>query len=591
MIEMKNQERMILVGLGLLQGILYYLLFNWFDHNRQMQMASAALIAITTVFVVTVQFSWSGKDPLRLIGTALVKAGLFGIITWWVWSQVPVSKVTYDGDDFRFFTWPLGSLLAFYLLLPYVQIWQKTGRLKFPYSDLYRHSWNNFFIAGIGLLVAGLYWILVELCAGLFHAVGVTVVGEIIHKRAFVMITLSAMFGLGVAMGKEGDRIINTLRMIAGAIFRGLFPLLVLIILAFLLALPVTGLKPLWATRSASGILLGLSLLTILFINALFQDGDHVAAYPPWLRRAVQAVLLTMPVVTLLTGYSIGLRINQYGFTPERVYVFIFTIVTGLYGAGYAAALFIKQDAWLGLLRPVNKWMSFLVVALALLTHTAGLDPLKWSAYSQYRLLLKQKVSAAKFDFGALRFKLGHYGNDRLESLAQLQDHPEKKIIVQQLKVLKSLTDYSQWRYPAKEEAKLTFGDFIVMTPFGRLPDGLFEEIVKPYYHLSWPEREECAKEKECVIAVLGSSQVPKNSYALVTGKENDTDFEVSLYGINHNNKWYSMGSTRFGEKGTKIGRDQVIEALRKGEVTGSQPFFQCLQINGKSICSNYEND
>lgn len=590
MIEIKHRERIILVGLGLLQGFIYYILFRWFDHNRQMQVASAPLIVFTTVFVATVQFSWSGKYPLRLAGTALVNAGLFGIITWWVWAQVPVGKVSYDGDDFRFFTWPIGSFLAFYLLLPYIQIYQNSGRLKFPYSDLYRHSWNNFFIAGIGFLVMGLYWLLVELCAGLFHAVGISVIGEIIHKRPFVMITLSAMFGLGVAMGKEGDRIINTLRTIAAAIFRGLFPLLVLIILAFLLALPVTGLKPLWATRSATGILLGLSLLTILFLNALFQDGDQTSPYPPWLRRAIQAVLLTMPVVTLLTGYSIGLRINQYGFTPERVYAFIFTIVTGLYGVGYAAALFKKQEVWLGLLRPVNKWMSFVVIAIALLTHTAGLDPLKWSAYSQYRILLKQKVSAAKFDFGALRFKLGHYGNDRLESLAQLQDHPEKKIIVQQLKVLKSLTDYSQWKYPAKEEAKLTAGDFIVMTPSGKLPDGLFEEIVKPYFHLSWSEREVCSQKKECVIAVLTLSQAPKNSYALVTGRETDSVFDLSLYGIDHNNKWYSMGSVIFGEKGTRMVRSQVIEALRKGEVEGRQPFFQCLQINDKTIC-NEEND
>lgn len=376
-VENIHRERLILAGIGLFQGCLYWILYEWRSDSPHVQAMLASVFVLITVWAITIQFAWSGDNELRLVGVGLVKATVLGLVTYWVWSQIPAKTDLYDGDRYRLFSWSVGSVLVLYVLLPYVQIYQRSGRAQFPYPELYRHSWNNFFIGVVGSFVTGLYWILVELCAALFRALGVTVIQEMVHWPLFVMATLSTMMGLGIAIGKENDRIIDTLRTIAATVFRALLPLLVVIVLAFLLTLPFTGLQPLWDTKWASAILLSVLLTTILFINAVFQDGAVAIPYGLWLRQAVQLVLLTMPVITVLTGYSIGLRIAQHGITPDRFYVVLSVVVTGLYGLGYALAVVRNDEVWLGLLRPVNVVMSFVVIGVALLTHTPMLDPLR----------------------------------------------------------------------------------------------------------------------------------------------------------------------------------------------------------------------
>ena len=144
------------------------------------------------------------------------------------------------------------------------------------------------------------------------------------------------MAGIGVALAKEHAQIINTLRAISSSLFRSLTPLLVVIALSFVATLPFTGLAPLWATKWASSILLSLLLLILLFVNAVFQDGEGTAPYGRSLRRGVEATLMVMPILVALTLYSMNLRVVQYGFTPERYYAIVFAIVLGGYSASYA---------------------------------------------------------------------------------------------------------------------------------------------------------------------------------------------------------------------------------------------------------------
>ena len=548
------------------------------------------MFVFITVWSITMQFARSGENELRLVGVALVKAIVLGLVTYWVLGQVPAKADLYDGDRYRLLTWSIGSTLVLYVLLPYIQIYQNSGRLQFPYPELYRYSWNNFFIGLVGSFVTGLYWLLVELCAGLFRALGVTVVQEMVHRPLFVMVTLSAMMGLGIGMGKENDRIINALRTIAATVFRALLPLLVVIILAFLLTLPFTGLQPLWDTKWASAILLSVLLLTILFINAVFQDGAVVIPYGRWLQRGVEAVLFTMPVVTVLTAYSIGLRIAQHSITPDRFYVVLFVVVTGLYGLGYTAAILRSQEIWLGLLRLVNIGMSFVVVGLALLAHTPVLDPLRWSADNQYQRLLTGRVSAAEFDYGALRFELGHLGYAKLQALGTLENHPEKAVIAQQLQAVRQVKHYYEWKQLAAKSGKpqLTVGDLQVLTPSGQLPDGLLDQL-RVANRANNSEVEECIKGKQCVVVSSNLDDDLEKEYVFVTSGMTSTRFFTAyLYGQGGDHTWRRIGTVHFGGEKARYDRAHLIEALRQGRVRPAQPVYKCLLIEQDKICNEY---
>ncbi|THI84990.1 MAG: DUF4153 domain-containing protein [Nitrospira sp. CG24A] len=321
------------------------------------------------------------------------------------------------------------ATLIFFFLFPYLQIYQRSGEVAFPYQELYRHSWNNFFLAGLGWFYAGIYWALVWMCGGLVKALGINTVQELISKPSFIAITTGIMGGVGIALAKEHAHIITTIRSIAAALFRSLTPLLVVIVLSFLAILPFTGLAPLWATKWASSILLALLLLILLFVNAVFQDGEGTSPYGTLVRRGVEAMLVAMPILVGLTIYSMNLRIEQYGFTPERYYAIVFAIVLGGYGIGYAWSAARTSSQWLGGIRGFNVALSFLVLGLAFATHSPLMDPLKRSAEDQEQRFLSGKTDVAHFDFGTMRFELGHYGQEVLDRLAQLTTHPEHQQI------------------------------------------------------------------------------------------------------------------------------------------------------------------
>lgn len=359
---------------------------------------------------------------LRLVPIGAIEALVLAVLTYWVWDQVPGGSRLHYGDDYRLTTWSVASFVIVYVSMPYIQIFQRTSRFSFPYADLYRYSWGNFYIGIIGSGVAGLYWILVEVSAGLFRALGITAIQEIVHEDWFPLVTIPVLMGLGIAICKENDRTIDRLREIFATTFRVLFPMLAAIVLSFLCVLPVTGLTPLWDTKWALAILLAVLLLVVLFINAVYQDGDTAVTDRPWYRRGMTAVIVAMPVFTVLSLYSLTLRIDQYGFTPDRLYALIFAGVLGIYGLGYGLAVLRRGGKWLAFLQPVNIALSLVVAGLALLLHTPVLDPLRLSADSQYRRLASSEAGAATFDYGTLRFDLGHAGHEKLQALRQLSE-------------------------------------------------------------------------------------------------------------------------------------------------------------------------
>src|SRR5262249_1829590 len=352
-----SRERILLSVVGLVQGIVVWLIIRTTFESGE-RPPYDALLTFVLCSGILFQFASSTSAYRRLAFWVLTIAVPFALVTYHVERLLPLIPYHYRGDDFRVRTWIIAGGLAVYTMLPYLQIYQRTGKPIFPYSDLYQHSWNNFFVAALGWFYTGIYWMLVWMCAALFKAVGITAIQTLITKPSFIAITTATMGGLGVALAKEHAQIITTLRTIAATIFRSLTPLLVLTVLGFVGTLPFTGLQPLWDTKWASAILLAVLLLILLFVNAVFQDGTARHPYGHLLQRGVEGMLLAMPLLVGLTLYSMHLRIAQYGLTPERYYAMVFALVLGTYGIGYALSVVRSDGIWLGGIRRYNIALS-----------------------------------------------------------------------------------------------------------------------------------------------------------------------------------------------------------------------------------------
>ncbi len=167
----------------------------------------------------------------------------------------------------------LGMAVAVFVVLPWWQFQLQHGHWRASYPELFERAWQNGLTLALAALFTGLTWLLLWLWSALFQLLDVTVFRDLFRQDAFIALATGSLAGFGVLIGRTQHRAIQITRQVLFAICRGLLPLLSFIAVLFVLSLPLTGLEPLWKTRSAAGLLLVLSLLLVTFTNAVYQQG------------------------------------------------------------------------------------------------------------------------------------------------------------------------------------------------------------------------------------------------------------------------------------------------------------------------------
>lgn len=571
-------NRFVLAGIGLLQGVVSWLVVRFWPSAPHKAVFLAALLVFVLISGLTFQLVWQGRRVVRLTALSALLGALWALIALWVWWQLPPAGAPYSGDGYRITTFVFAAILGVHVLLPFGQIYYETDRFRFPYTELFRHSWNTPFILAVGFLLLGLYWMLVTLWAELFNMLGVSFFRDVFYSTPFIQLTSYTAFGLGLAIGKESHKVINTLRGITLTVFRILMPLLAFIALLFLVALPFTGLQPLWSTKAASPLLLTVLALSLLFINAVFQDGAGEPPYVILVRREVEGLLMVMPIFAGLVLFSIGLRIQQYGLTPDRFYATLAGSVFLLYGLGYAAAVIRRTTVWIGLIRPINIGLALLLVVLAITSHTPVLDPLAWSARNQYQRLMEGKADPHDFDYGALRFQMGRTGYAKLEALGRIQDHPNAQLIRQQVASAKEAKSYYSLRKrrPAKPSTAVELQAQLEVLPKGAtLPDGLVQTIVVSHGNGA----ENCVRVGGCLLYAINLDEDPENEYLLVPPLRSYDSMTLFDHGAQG---WEKVGPLVL-RHGAWVKPAELIEKLRASEIDVTTPVYRDIKI-GDSV-------
>lgn len=307
---------------------------------------------------------------------------------------------------------PFGASMAvgLFVALPWLQCRLAHGHWRAPYPCLFEHAWQNTLTLALAALFTGICWLVLWLWGALFALVKIDFFRELFREDAFAYLATGAMAGLGILIGRTQHRAVQVARQVLFAIFTGLLPLLAFIAVLFIASLPFTGLEPLWEMRSAATTLVAVVALLVAFTNSVLQDGEGERPYPAWLRRLVDAGLALMPLYALLALYALWLRIAQHGWTSDRVWAVLLAVVVTGYAFGYAWAVLRGGDRWLGRIRPVNRTMSLVVVALAVLANTPLLDPHRIAVGSQLQRLADGRTAIDDFDLEWLRHDSGRRG-------------------------------------------------------------------------------------------------------------------------------------------------------------------------------------
>ncbi|MCI3131026.1 DUF4153 domain-containing protein [Phenylobacterium aquaticum] len=414
--EPTREEALTRIGIGFAQGLLLYGLTEWGKHlgdQRGLNALFGALILTAVLIPVAAQGAINRMKQLTLtrwlVGAGLTLAFL-GAYGSWCAEKIGSDHVP---SGLLFLASAVGLFIAHQLIAA-----AQLGRRWFAdYHRYFDGAWKD----GVRLVLAVLFvaalWILLALGAALFKLIGIRLIGDIIDKPWFAFPATTTFFAIAIHITDVRAGLVRGIRTVALTLLSWLSPVMALIGAGFLAALPFTGLAPLWATKSAAGILLSAAAALIVLTNAAYQEGEE-NAYPPlalkWTARLT--ALLILPLV-VIAAYGVVLRIGQYGLTPERILAAACVLVGLCYGGGYAFAA-CWPKSWMTPLERTNIATAHVVIAVLLALFSPIADPSRLSVGDQVHRLDAGKVTPDKFDYRFLRFDAGRYGADALGKLA-----------------------------------------------------------------------------------------------------------------------------------------------------------------------------
>lgn len=400
-----------LAGLGLLAALAVHFLLGDTPFYR-VQPTSLTLALVTGITVTAGLIGFTIERRLwwaSLIFSAAMGA-LAGAVIWWNGGPDQWS----GGDGWRTFSLFLGIAIA----APLFQAARDTGRMRFPYASVHDHAWTNVVLWGACWAFVGIVFALSYLLAELFHLIKIDLLKDLLEKNWFWRGLVGLAFGGAVGLLREHDKVVHLLQRVVAMVLAVLAPVLAVGLILFVLALPFTGLGALWeATSATTPLLLSCCVGALILANAVIGNAPSEARTFPLLKYGAMGLGLVMLPLAVIAAIAVGLRIGQYGFTPDRLWALTFVIVASAYGLAYLVSLLIGRLHWAERARPANLNLAFVLCGLALVLATPLISFNAISTRDQVARLESGRIAPDKFDWRALAFEFGQAGRDALKKL------------------------------------------------------------------------------------------------------------------------------------------------------------------------------
>lgn len=487
-----------------------------------------------------------------------------------------------------------GSILISLVTLTFFQTWHEargrraaegnpTAWRGLSYERLFGHIWETLLVVAVSFCFLGLVWLLLWLFASLFESVGVAAFNELIEESYFAWPVSCGAFALSIHFTREHKRIVAALRSIVFTLFSVLAPVFLVLSASFLMALFLGGFERLTSLVSASTTLLVLTGFGLVFVNAVIRDGQAADRQHALVRTSA---LLLVPSLFFFCGfavYAIGLRIEQYGLTPDRIFVAIITALLTLTSFAYLAAL-LARSRWMIYCRRANVALALVVAVVAVVLQTPLADPYRLSAESQYRRLAAGTADAATFDYGFLRYKLGNAGKAVLERIAKDSGVAPQDVVAEQLARLAGTSDFWEWwglqfqdQRAANAQEALADRQRVRRIPASlELPEDLSLNSLNYWSRGS----ENCGAEKgkQCLITAVDITDQPGHEFLLAYKDRHQKPRLVLLERIEGGSDWQVL------ELEPKSDADALWSALLDQDFEPVPPIHRDLRIGAETI-------
>ena len=448
------------------------------------------------------------------------------------------------------------------------------------YANYFDISWKH----GVQLVLAGIFlgvfWALLFLGAKLFGLIRIELFADLIKRPWFAIPATMLVLTLAIHITDLRPGIVRGTQTLMLTLLSWLLPMMALIAFGFTVALSFTGLDPLWNTHRATAILLIAAFALILLINSAYQDGgpEHFRAAPLRYSSVLAAVLLA-PLLGL-ASYALLLRVQQYGWTPDRIITLACIAVAACYAVGYFVAA-LRSGLMLRELETTNVLTAFFIVVVLLALFTPIADPARISVADQVNRLQSGSIPPDKFDFGFLRFGSGRYGMAALEGLAGLTDGPQNAEIAEKARQASRLQNrWQNLNTVVQVTPQMRAANITIVHPGGQtIPDSFLRQ--------DWNSMPKKWLLPKCLVANAKCD-------AVLVDLDGDRIPEILLFGLPGPSAVFKSVAGDYWEFLGGISNAHcpaVREAMRAGNFELAQPSLNELQVNGQRLQVQLQRD
>ena len=565
--EISRTTRLGMIFIGLLQGALCYLLMTYLvPHNDGwLFYGMPATIAITSALLLTVV---SFKQRALWYWMALIFVVVLAMSVWLKW-QVEDSDKWRQHEVFMFYGWRL--LLMAMLALPWIQYSLHVSREQARYPHFYRQLWLNTLTLLIVFISNGLFWLVLLLWSEMFKLVGIPFFSTLFFDTDwFGYVAFGLITALAVVLARTQSRLVTAVQKLLTFIATGLLPLVALLALMFILTLPFTGLEAISQRVSAAGLMSTLTLLLLLLMAIVREPQKEALPYPGALRYLIKCAVAVTPIYTLIAGWALWVRIQQYGWTPERLYGVLVVVVLLVWSFGYLASILRRGRNPLELQGPVILGVSLLALGLLVLLSSPVIDAWRISVNSHMGLYHSGKIKPDQVSL----YMLDHSGKPGRAALEALQKDVAFNQDSKRRRDLNSLLQGS--RDPVKELTATQLVSKVVIAPGSEKPDDAFWTFVKAQgYRIT-----SCAEQNACVLVSqdLNADGHPEQVlYAFGDG-------ESLVFGM-QKNKWDLLAVARLPEG---FNKDKLLQAVANQQLGSAPRIWRDITIDGKRLPMTY---
>ena len=483
---------------------------------------------------------------------------LLGLIGFYMGYQViPIASINYSQ---LLVIYIFTMLIACFKGLMYLQ--QLSSNETISYHSLFSWSWRNFLTLALAGLFAVSFWGVLMLWGELFKAIEIDFFHTLFTEKWFYYPILSMAFGFGIVIFRNLSHVIDTITRLQQALMKFLLVALVLVAILFLVALPFSGLEPLW-NSGGSTLILWMMLLMLFFVNAVYQDDPQARPYPILLHRFIYLGLALLPIYAAISFYGLSLRVEQYGWSIARCWALLIWSLLTLFSIGYLVGVLKLRDNWLQQLNVVNIAMGIVVLVVMLLVNSPLLDFRKWVVESQLAQLSQGEINANDLELNYFKNSLAAPGFNALQELKQQHEESNPSLGVR----ITSL--YANKKVPSSLVSEDEFIAAINVLS-GEIPDDLKEYLYEQAVHSGW----RMTRTKSYYIKSIELNNQAPFEYLFLEKTTHSNSLTLYFW---QDGKWLNTGLSKQGQHG--VGKEGFIDVFKNSVIQQRAPKWPDIKI------------